>query len=390
MSSILTFEDILIKLNMRHEKFIYSFSIWIDKSFSKTDIFKIKVFYEEKALKKIHNNNYEFNDLLEESFKSEDTQILHELEVINYKAIAVLAQEYFNLIINKYYINVEDLSRFLDVEIQYCQKNIVGEIDRLSFPPSKIKQLMKQQIYLMFLNEENLNDYYNLKETFIDLMRKKILLDKNTTYKYLNTHMQQCEGYQILNLKLNKQQFESLEMYKSINEIEAAFNKIVKSFKVSDQDKFEYDSKKGDRFYSFMEDFFMIKTDKNIDIDVEASTENRKFYSIATMRAKFEKVYDVEVLRELKSIEYTKYSLSNNIYQKKPSMRYLIDINFIKDILKEVYDLKEIEKENDSNCLNIDIQVPDYKFYYIIKNISNIEDYFIQESLKLYDDLKNK
>ncbi len=302
-------------------------------------------------------------------------------------AYSVLGEQigdiYYNLIYKEgYFLSVEDISKNLDVSIQFAQKLATTYLERLEFPTSdyNIKTVMKNNLYNDLYEKYYREDYYlyiKLKNDFFNKFRKKVLYSSESYIDYLKNHLVIEEANKNISLILEEKYFFKFkDIFKKISNeeiIKKLFNDFLNSKKEEMEESKYKDIFDFEKMIKFKYDFFFKLENISKDDDIEKYAQSY-FKSMSTLKVIFDKVYDIEIYRILKNenVDIMEFTLYTDLEKKKkPSKRYYLDKEFLIDKFKESLEeenVEEIIEEREiieEGFIKVNLKIP--RTYYIMK-----------------------
>ncbi|AMN30858.1 hypothetical protein [Clostridium perfringens] len=406
----LVLKDALKELELReNEEFIYDFEYFIPKKLDEISTTTYCAGIYIKACNEAEKYPVDCNVLLEETkkewqernYKLTDLKI-ETIEGINWGAVNKLLG-YYEENIKEYFICIEDIARFLNMEIDYVQKNVVQNLEELRFICSrdtekplvkekyiKTKKLIKDIIYnknkieseeiknlrksINIEKEEELKEFNKALEEYkgkvTSLWRKKSLYSKRSFLDYLNSHVKEVYSQELVTLKFTKFEVSNLlkkyENIKDLNYLSELIDNVNKDIEKSK----EFNNKKTLDIEKVANSFFI---NINTFEDAKEKIKNRKIsrlYSQKTLKILYDYVYNIEVERKLETMNYTKVLILKDENVKKAPIRYIFNS-------ENIYE-REIIKSDLEIIVTLNSKLIEF---ILSKNIS-IEEYYIKLMLK--------
>ncbi len=319
-----------------------------------------------------------YNKLLEAKSTEEKLALL----LYNIQLNENINRYYFNKIFNdNYCISIEDIAKHLDVTIRFVMQNIVGELDRIEFPNKEysfVKKFMKMGLRSI-LNDSKNNNIYGikitdkLKQKVTNNYRKKVLYSMKSYLKFLQTHMELIQSNTTICLELDE------NCINTINQSELSNYEFVKiKF-----EKFIENNKYKSKDYSSNEIFDLKKLlDNRFGLNINDEDKHLSdFKSTNSLKVLFNKVYDIEVQRELESADIN-FEFNLDIGSKKKIKRYLLSSDFLVEKVKENFlNREDINYETKYNfkiqydlfysIFNGDVEFLNKEFIKYVENIHN-------------------
>ncbi|UBL00776.1 hypothetical protein KLF26_16360 (plasmid) [Clostridium perfringens] len=289
---------------------------------------------------------------------------------------------YFNKIFNENYcISIEDIAKHLDVTIRFVMQNIVEYLDRIEFPNKEyafVKKFMKMGLRSTLNDSRNKNIYGmkitdKLKQQISSNYRKKVLYSMESYLKFLQNHMELIQNNTTVCLELDE------NYVNKINQLDISNYEFIKikfeEFIENNKSKLSYDS--SNVIFDFKK---LIHNRFGIDINDEDKYLS-DFKSTNSLKVLFNKVYDIEVQRELDSADIN-FEFNLNIGSKKKIKRYLLSSDFLVEKVKENFlNREDINYETKYNfkiqydlfysIFNGDVEFLNKEFIKYVKNIHN-------------------
>lgn len=266
---------------------------------------------------------------------------------------------YFNKIFNENYcISIEDIAKHLDVTIRFVMQNIVENLDRIEFPNKEyafVKKFMKMGLRSILNDSRNKNIYGmkitdKLKQQISSNYRKKVLYSMESYLKFLQNHMELIQNNTTICLELDE------DYVNEINQLDISNYEFIKikfeEFIENNKTKSSYDSS------NIIFDFKKL-IDNRFGIDINDEDKYLSdFKSTNSLKVLFNKVYDIEVQRELDSADIN-FEFNLNIGSKKKIKRYLLSSEFLVEKVKENF----LNKEDNDFETKYNFKIPYNLFY---------------------------
>ncbi|XZN14410.1 hypothetical protein ACSW9O_15190 (plasmid) [Clostridium perfringens] len=319
-----------------------------------------------------------YNKLL----KAKSTEEKLALLLYNIQLNENINRYYFNKIFNdNYCISIEDIAKHLDVTIRFVMQNIVGELDRIEFPSKEysfVKKFMKMGLRSI-LNDSKNNNIYGikitdkLKQQVTNNYRKKVLYSMKSYLRFLQTHMELIQSNTTICLELDENYINTINQSELSNYefVKIKFEKFIENNKYKSKD------------YSSNEIFDLKKLlDNRFGLNINDEDKYLSdFKSTNSLKVLFNKVYDIEVQRELESADIN-FEFNLDIGSKKKIKRYLLSSDFLVEKVKENFLNREdinyktkysfkISCDLFYSVFNGDIELFNKEFVYYIMNIHN-------------------
>lgn len=319
-----------------------------------------------------------YNKLLEAKSTEEKLALL----LYNIQLNENINRYYFNKIFNdNYCISIEGIAKHLDVTIRFVMQNIVGELDRIEFPNKEysfVKKFMKMGLRSI-LNDSKKNNIYGikitdkLKQQVINNYRKKVLYSMKSYLKFLQTHMELIQSNTTICLELDENYINTINQSELSNYefVKIKFEKFIENNKYKSKD------------YSSNEIFDLKKLlDNRFGLNINDEDKHLSdFKSTNSLKVLFNKVYDIEVQRELESADIN-FEFNLDIGSKKKIKRYLLSSDFLVEKVKENFlNREDINYETKYNfkiqydlfysIFNGDVEFLNKEFIKYVKNIHN-------------------
>lgn len=319
-----------------------------------------------------------YNKLLEAKSTEEKLALL----LYNIQLNENINRYYFNKIFNdNYCISIEDIAKHLDVTIRFVMQNIVGELDRIEFPNKEysfVKKFMKMGL-ISILNDSKNNNIYGikitdkLKQQVTNNYRKKVLYSMKSYLKFLQTHMELIQSNTTICLELDENYINTINQSELSNYefIKIKFEKFIENNKYKSKD------------YSSNEIFDLKKLlDNRFGLNINDEDKHLSdFKSTNSLKVLFNKVYDIEVQRELDSADIN-FEFNLDIDSKKKIKRYLLSSDFLVEKVKENFlNREDINYETKYNfkiqydlfysIFNGDVEFLNKEFIKYVENIHN-------------------
>lgn len=289
---------------------------------------------------------------------------------------------YFNKIFNENYcISIEDIAKHLDVTIRFVMQNIVENLDRIEFPNKEyafVKKFMKMGLRSVLNDSRNKNIYGmeitdKLKQQISSNYRKKVLYSMKSYLKFLQNHMELIQNNTTICLELDE------DYVNKINQLDISNYEFMKikfeEFIENNKSKSSYDS--SNVIFDFKK---LIHNRFGIDINDEDKYLS-DFKSTNSLKVLFNKVYDIEVQRELDSADIN-FEFNLNIGSKKKIKRYLLSSEFLVEKVKENF----LNKEDIDFGTKYNFKIPYNLFYTVFKG--DIE-FLNKEFIKYVENIHN-
>ncbi|MDK0681477.1 hypothetical protein P5E76_15955 [Clostridium perfringens] len=289
---------------------------------------------------------------------------------------------YFNKIFNENYcISIEDIAKHLDVTIRFVMQNIVENLDRIEFPNKEyafVKKFMKMGLRSVLNDSRNKNIYGmkitdKLKQQISNNYRKKVLYSMESYLKFLQNHMELIQNNTTICLELDE------DYVNKINQLDISNYEFMKikfeEFIENNKSKSSYDS--SNVIFDFKK---LIHNRFGIDINDEDKYLS-DFKSTNSLKVLFNKVYDIEVQRELDSADIN-FEFNLNIGSKKKIKRYLLSSEFLVEKVKENF----LNKEDIDFGTKYNFTIPYNLFYTVFKG--DIE-FLNKEFIKYVENIHN-
>lgn len=289
---------------------------------------------------------------------------------------------YFNKIFNENYcISIEDIAKHLDVTIRFVMQNIVENLDRIEFPNKEyafVKKFMKMGLRSILNDSRNKNIYGmkitdKLKKQISSNYRKKVLYSMESYLKFLQNHMELIQNNTTICLELDE------DYVNKINQLDISNYEFMKikfeEFIENNKSKSSYDS--SNVIFDFKK---LIHNRFGIDINDEDKYLS-DFKSTNSLKVLFNKVYDIEVQRELDSADIN-FEFNLNIGSKKKIKRYLLSSEFLVEKVKENF----LNKEDIDFGTKYNFTIPYNLFYTVFKG--DIE-FLNKEFIKYVENIHN-
>ena len=289
---------------------------------------------------------------------------------------------YFNKIFNENYcISIEDIAKHLDVTIRFVMQNIVENLDRIEFPNKEyafVKKFMKMGLRSTLNDSRNKNIYGmkitdKLKQQISSNYRKKVLYGMESYLKFLQNHMELIQNNTTICLELDE------NYVNKINQLDISNYEFIKikfeEFIENNKSKSSYDS--SNVIFDFKK---LIHNRFGIDINDEDKYLS-DFKSTNSLKVLFNKVYDIEVQRELDSADIN-FEFNLNIGSKKKIKRYLLSSEFLVEKVKENF----LNKEDIDFETKYNFKIPYNLFYTVFKG--DIE-FLNKEFIKYVENIHN-
>lgn len=319
-----------------------------------------------------------YNKLLEAKSTEEKLALL----LYNIQLNENINRYYFSKIFNdNYCISIEDIAKHLDVTIRFVMQNIVGELDRIEFPNKEysfVKKFMKMGLRSI-LNDSKKNNIYGikitdkLKQQVINNYRKKVLYSMKSYLKFLQTHMELIQSNTTICLELDENYINTINQSELSNYefIKIKFEKFIENNKYKSKD------------YNSNEIFDLKKLlDNRFGLNINDEDKHLSdFKSTNSLKVLFNKVYDIEVQRELESADIN-FEFNLDIGSKKKIKRYLLSSDFLVEKVKENF--LNREDINYKTKYNFKIQ---YDLFYSIFN-GDVE-FLNKEFIKYVENIHN-
>ncbi|MDK0767030.1 hypothetical protein P5E81_14565 [Clostridium perfringens] len=289
---------------------------------------------------------------------------------------------YFNKIFNENYcISIEDIAKHLDVTIRFVMQNIVENLDRIEFPNKEyafVKKFMKMGLRYILNDSRNKNIYgmkitEKLKQQISNNYRKKVLYSMESYLKFLQNHMELIQNNTTICLELDE------NYVNEINQLDISNYEFMKikfeEFIENNKSKSSYNS--SNVIFDFKK---LIHNRFGIDINDEDKYLS-DFKSTNSLKVLFNKVYDIEVQRELDSADIN-FEFNLNIGSKKKIKRYLLSSEFLVEKVKENF----LNKEDIDFGTKYNFTIPYNLFYTVFKG--DIE-FLNKEFIKYVENIHN-
>lgn len=289
---------------------------------------------------------------------------------------------YFNKIFNENYcISIEDIAKHLDVTIRFVMQNIVENLDRIEFPNKEyafVKKFMKMGLRYILNDSRNKNIYgmkitEKLKQQISNNYRKKVLYSMESYLKFLQNHMELIQNNTTICLELDE------NYVNEINQLDISNYEFMKikfeEFIENNKSKLSYDS--SNVIFDFKK---LIHNRFGIDINDEDKYLS-DFKSTNSLKVLFNKVYDIEVQRELDSADIN-FEFNLNIGSKKKIKRYLLSSEFLVEKVKENF----LNKEDIKYETKYNFKIPYNLFYTVFKGDM---EFLNKEFIKYVENIHN-
>lgn len=289
---------------------------------------------------------------------------------------------YFNKIFNENYcISIEDIAKHLDVTIRFVMQNIVENLDRIEFPNKEyafVKKFMKMGLRSVLNDSRNKNIYGmeitdKLKQQISSNYRKKVLYSMESYLKFLQNHMELIQNNITICLELDE------DYVNEINQLDISNYEFIKikfeEFIENNKSKSSYDS--SNAIFDFKK---LIDNRFGIDINDEDKYLS-DFKSTNSLKVLFNKVYDIEVQRELNSADIN-FEFNLNIGSKKKIKRYLLSSEFLVEKVKENF----LNKEDIDFGTKNNFKIPYNLFYTVFKGDM---EFLNKEFIKYVENIHN-
>lgn len=289
---------------------------------------------------------------------------------------------YFNKIFNENYcISIEDIAKHLDVTIRFVMQNIVENLDRIEFPNKEyafVKKFMKMGLRSILNDSRNKNIYGmkitdKLKQQISSNYRKKVLYSMESYLKFLQNHIELIQNNTTICLELDE------DYVNEINQLDISNYEFMKikfeEFIENNKSKSSYDS--SNVIFDFKK---LIHNRFGIDINDEDKYLS-DFKSTNSLKVLFNKVYDIEVQRELDSADIN-FEFNLNIGSKKKIKRYLLSSEFLVEKVKENF----LNKEDIDFETKYNFKIPYNLFYTVFKGDM---EFLNKEFIKYVENIHN-
>lgn len=289
---------------------------------------------------------------------------------------------YFNKIFNdNYCISIEDIAKHLDVTIRFVMQNIVENLDRIEFPNKEyafVKKFMKMGLRSILNDSRNKYIYEvkiteKLKQQISNNYRKKVLYSMESYLKFLQNHMELIQNNTTICLELDE------NYVNKINQLDISNYEFMKikfeEFIENNKSKSSYDS--SNVIFDFKK---LIHNRFGIDINDEDKYLS-DFKSTNSLKVLFNKVYDIEVQRELDSADIN-FEFNLNIGSKKKIKRYLLSSEFLVEKVKENF----LNKEDIDFETKYNFKIPYNLFYTVFKGDM---EFLNKEFIKYVENIHN-
>ena len=289
---------------------------------------------------------------------------------------------YFNKIFNENYcISIEDIAKHLDVTIRFVMQNIVENLDRIEFPNKEyafVKKFMKMGLRSILNDSRNKYIYEvkiteKLKQQISNNYRKKVLYSMESYLKFLQNHMELIQNNTTICLELDE------NYVNKINQLDISNYEFIKI-------KFEefIENNKSKSSYDSSNVIFDFKKLIHYRFGIYINDEDKylsDFKSTNSLKVLFNKVYDIEVQRELDSADIN-FEFNLNIGSKKKIKRYLLSSEFLVEKVKENF----LNKEDIDFETKYNFKIPYNLFYTVFKGDM---EFLNKEFIKYVENIHN-
>ncbi|MDK0695964.1 hypothetical protein P5E93_15270 [Clostridium perfringens] len=289
---------------------------------------------------------------------------------------------YFNKIFNENYcISIEDIAKHLDVTIRFVMQNIVENLDRIEFPNKEyafVKKFMKMGLRSILNDSRNKNIYGmkitdKLKQQISSNYRKKVLYSMESYLKFLQNHMELIQNNTTICLELDE------NYVNEINQLDISNYEFIKikfeEFIENNKSKSSYDS--SNVIFDFKK---LIHNRFGLNINDE-DKHLSDFKSTNSLKVLFNKVYDIEVQRELESADIN-FEFNLDIGSKKKIKRYLLSSDFLVEKVKENF----LNREDIKYETKYNFKIPYNLFYTVFKGDM---EFLNKEFIKYVENIHN-
>lgn len=421
--SKITFNEVKKELNIdKDEPIFYNFGFYYDDS-------ELNGFAKNMLI----NQYYKIASEIVESLEFKDSKEVIKLNspdsfhknpkdlniyIINVPKMSIIysLEDYYNEKLNKYFLTIEDIAKFLNVSRIFVQTNIVKHLDEMRFICSrdtedpilkdnylKTKALVKEINYskrtvrdkdFKFLIErcEELNipsaDAPKIillySNTNAELFRKKSLYSLDSFLIFLKSSTKELYKNKVFELTLSKDEYDVLiSKHKSI-----LLNEYIEKLcsRISSKVKKTIQFKESKLDIELVANEYFIYTN-SIERAMCKYYSTIKLFSTASLKIFWDYFYEKQVAEVLKSMDHTKIEFKVKDDNIKASTRYIVNKS---DVISIINSNRNKNEKTDKSFITLKLAFESKVLEYLIKTEDNISKYLFNELLKLDEIIQKK